>query len=64
MSEEEKRYVRKIDATEDEVNVMLDLGYTLSAITPTTQEFIKNGIYRSLETQLVYHFLLKQGGKK
>ena len=62
---EEQRYIRRINATEDEVNVLLDLGYTLSAITPVTQEFIKNGIYRSLETQLVYHFALKtQGGKK
>lgn len=62
---EDAKYLRRDNPTEEEVNTLLDLGYTLSAITPVTQEFIKNGIYRSLETQLVYHFMLKSpGGKK
>jgi hypothetical protein len=59
----EKLYLRREDPTEDEVNVLIELGYTLVSVSPMTREFIKAGIYKSLETVLVYHFLLK-GAKK
>lgn len=57
------KYLMRVEPTEEAVNVLLDLGYSLAAITPSTQEFIKNGVYKSLDTVLVYHFLYK-GGKK
>lgn len=61
--EQMTKYLMRVEPTEEAVNVLLDLGYSLAAITPSTQEFIKNGVYKSLETVLVYHFLYK-GGKK
>ena len=57
------KYLMRVNPTEEAVNVLLDLGYSLAAITPSTQEFIKNGAYKSLDTVLVYHFLYK-GGRK
>lgn len=57
---EMNKYIRKDDPTPEEVNTILDLGYALSAITPMTQELIKAGVYKSIETTLVYHFLLKE----
>lgn len=61
--EQMTKYLMRVNPTEEAVNVLLDLGYSLAAITPSTQEFIKNGTYKSLDTVLVYHFLYK-GGKK
>lgn len=61
--EQMTKYLMRVNPTEEAVNVLLDLGYSLAAITPSTQEFIKNGAYKSLDTVLVYHFLYK-GGKK
>lgn len=61
--EQMAKYLMRVNPTEEAVNVLLDLGYSLAAITPSTQEFIKNGAYKSLDTVLVYHFLYK-GGKK
>ena len=59
-----KKYIKKVDPTEGEVNILLDLGYTLSAITAISQEFMKNNIYKSIDSQLVYHFLWKGATKK
>ncbi len=53
------RYLRLTNPTEEEVNSLLDLGYAITAITPCTQELIRNNIYKSLETQMVYHFIFK-----
>lgn len=58
-----KLYIKKIDPTEEDVNTILQLGYTLVSVSTISQEFIKNGIYKSIDSQLVYHFLLK-GAKK
>lgn len=63
-----KKYLMRIDPTEEEVNALMDLGYSPIAITPKSEEFIKNGIYKTIETKLVYHFVLKvkpvtKGGK-
>lgn len=60
----EKKYLKRIDPTEDEVNTILGLGYTLSGITPISQEFMKNNVYKSIDSQLVYHFILKGAAKK
>jgi hypothetical protein len=51
-------YAQRTNLTEEQVNLMLKLGYNLHAITPMTQEFIKkDGYHISLETVLVYHFM-------
>jgi hypothetical protein len=52
-------YLKREDPTEEEVNILIDLGYSLISITPVTKEFKKPDRYISLESVLVYHFILK-----
>lgn len=53
-------YVQRKDCTEEEVNVLIKLGYTPWQVTPVMEEVKKNGVTIFSKTTLIYHFIRRK----
>lgn len=59
MTEKVPVYLQRTDCTENEVNKLIQLGYTPWSITPV-QKIITKGAHVVTETNLIYHFLKRK----
>lgn len=54
-------YARKINATPEEVNTFISLGYTPWQITTSPKRVIRGGNLVTEEVDIIYHFIRKAG---